>query len=140
MTRPRVLVVVLCLAASLVLVACGRSELRFPGNPSADVRAGGQIFADKCSGCHTLNVAGTEGSAYNVRDRERTDGPNFNARKETTDAILYAIRNGGFSGAIMPENIVVGDDARKVAAFVAQYSGSQAAKPVTPGGQQGSDG
>ena len=37
-----------------------------------------------------------------VGDRERVDGPNLNQRKETTDDVLYAIRNGGFSGAIMP--------------------------------------
>ena len=37
--------------------------------------------------------------------------------------VLYAIRNGGFSGAIMPANIVVGDDAHKVAEFVAAYAG-----------------
>ncbi len=40
--------------------------------------------------------------------------------------MLYALRNGGFSGAIMPENIVVGDDAQAVAGFLAQYSGRQA--------------
>ena len=38
--------------------------------------------------------------------------------------MLYAIRNGGFSGAIMPQNIVVGEDAQAVAEFVAKYSGS----------------
>ena len=39
---------------------------------------------------------------------ERTNGPNFNVRKESRDDVLFAIRNGGFSGAIMPANIVVG--------------------------------
>jgi hypothetical protein len=68
----------------------------------------------------------------NVRDRERTDGPNFNTRPEQKDAVLYAIRNGGFSGAIMPENIVVGDEAEKVAEFLSKYAGRDAAKPVTP--------
>ena len=32
----------------------------------------------------------------------------------------------GFSGAIMPQNIVVGEDAAAVAAFVAEYSGREA--------------
>ena len=45
--------------------------------------------------------------------------------------MLYAIRNGGFSGAIMPENIVVGDDAKDVAEFLAHYSGSKAEKVPT---------
>jgi hypothetical protein len=39
------------------------------------------------------------------------------------DNVLYAIRNGGFSGAIMPENIVVGQDANDVAAFLSKYAG-----------------
>src|SRR5256885_12655765 len=56
-----------------------------------------QLFYSHCSGCHTLDPAGTQGSATKVRDRERVDGPNFNQRKETYDQVLYAIRNGGFS-------------------------------------------
>jgi hypothetical protein len=39
--------------------------------------------------------------------------------------VLFAIRNGGFSGAIMPANIVVGDDAEAVADFLSRYSGRQ---------------
>jgi hypothetical protein len=63
----------------------------------------------------------------------RTSGPNFNIRKENVEQVLYAIRNGGFSGAIMPENVVVGNDAQEVARFLAQYSGSQAqTTPSTP--------
>ena len=56
----------------------------------------------------------------------KTNGPNFNIRKENDEQVLYAIRNGGFSGAIMPENIVVGEDAQAIAAFLAKYSGHQA--------------
>jgi hypothetical protein len=37
--------------------------------------------------------------------------------------VLFAIRNGGFSGAIMPANIVTGEDAEAVATFLDQYSG-----------------
>ena len=39
--------------------------------------------------------------------------------------MLYAIGNGGFSGAIMPENIVVGREAKDVACFLEKYSGKQ---------------
>jgi hypothetical protein len=45
--------------------------------------------------------------------------------------VLYAIHNGGFSGAIMPENIVLGTEAREVAAFLAKYSGLKAEKVPT---------
>ena len=46
--------------------------------------------------------------------------------------VIYAIRNGGFSGAIMPQNIVVGADADKVAAFVAKYAGQDVVNPPAP--------
>jgi hypothetical protein len=44
-------------------------------------------------------------------------------RRESRDDVLFAIRNGGFSGGIMPANIVVGDDAEAVADFLSKYSG-----------------
>jgi mono/diheme cytochrome c family protein len=87
------------------------------------VQHGAQLFSERCSGCHTLEIVGAQGTTENVRERERVDGPNFNTRQETPNNVLYAIRNGGFSGAIMPENIVVGKDADDVAAFLSKYAG-----------------
>ena len=132
MTRRRLKLLVLPALAASLLAGCGKESIKLDGGENDRARDGALIFNDKCSGCHTLESAGTQGSAVNVRDRERTDGPNFNTRPENVDAILYAIRNGGFSGAIMPENIVVGDDARKVAEYLAKYAGRSAEKPVSP--------
>ena len=73
------------------------------------------------------------GSATSIANRLKTNGPNFNIRKENAEQVIYAIRNGGFSGAIMPQNIVVGQNAQAVAEVLAQYSGRQAQKvPSTP--------
>jgi mono/diheme cytochrome c family protein len=119
----------LAIAAALAVVAAGVVACGSQGisneisSQPENIQHGAQLFSDRCSGCHTLSVAGTQGTTNNVRERERTDGPNFNTRRETTDNVLYAIRNGGFSGAIMPENIVVGQDADDVAAFLAKYAG-----------------
>ena len=132
MTRRRLKLLVLPALAAALAAGCGEESIELDEGESERIRSGAIIFNDKCSGCHTLESAGTQGSAVNVRDRERTDGPNFNTRPETCDAILYAIRNGGFSGAIMPENIVVGDEARKVAEYLAKYAGRDAEKPVSP--------
>jgi hypothetical protein len=44
-------------------------------------------------------------------------------RKVSKDDALFAIRNGGFSGAIMPANIVTGNQADEVATFLDKYSG-----------------
>ena len=89
-------------------------------------RGAATVFNQYCSGCHTLTSANSYGSkpAGQVQAGERTDGPDFNARTEQADDVLFAIRNGGFSGAIMPANIVLGEDAQRLADFVAEYSGS----------------
>jgi mono/diheme cytochrome c family protein len=109
-------------------VACGTQRLNVPATP-ANVHTGAVLFSQRCAGCHTLSYAGTHGSATNVRSREITDGPNFDVRCERPiDRVLYAIANGGFSGAIMPQNIVTGQQARDVAQFVATYAGRAAPK------------
>ena len=135
MARPspkHALALALALLCSGGLSACGEQTINLAGDANQNVRDGAEIFNDKCAGCHTLESAGAQGSAFKVRDRERVDGPNFNTRPEEKDAILYAIRNGGFSGAIMPENIVVGEEADKVAEYLAEYAGRDAERPVTP--------
>ena len=70
------------------------------------------LFAEHCAGCHTLAAAGTQGSGNRSL---RVQGPNLDQRKKTYDDALFAIHNGGASGAVMPQNIVVGDDAETVA-------------------------
>jgi mono/diheme cytochrome c family protein len=130
--RRRVLAAIAIVAAGLTAAACGSEEISVPNSAPANEKKGAVLFAERCSGCHTLDVAGAQGGATEVHDRERADGPNFNVRRETTDSVLYAIRNGGFSGAIMPENIVVGQDAADVAAFLSKYAGAESETAPTP--------
>lgn len=117
------------LACAVTLGACGSQGISVP--KSSPYYQGAVIFLDHCSGCHTLSVVGAEGSATSIKDRVKTNGPNFNFRKEDVEQVLYAIRNGGFTGQIMPENVVVGDQAQAVAEFLAHYSGLQAQKVPT---------
>jgi mono/diheme cytochrome c family protein len=112
-----------------VLGACGSQGISV--SKSSPYYRGAVLFRDHCSGCHTLATVGAQGSATSIKDRLRTNGPNFNIRKENPEQVLYAIHNGGFSGAIMPENIVLGTEAREVANFLAKYSGLQAQKVPT---------
>jgi mono/diheme cytochrome c family protein len=117
-------------AAALAVAGCGTASIELPSSdPDYE---GAELFVEHCSGCHTFEAAGTEGSATKVSSRENKDGPNFDQRKETEEDVLYAIENGGFSSGPMPQNIVTGEDAQKIAAFVAKYSGPGAPKP--PGG------
>ncbi|MEI7625269.1 MAG: c-type cytochrome [Actinomycetota bacterium] len=133
MTRGRIAIALIVLATAGTTSACGEQGIELGSNPTAQDKLGAQLFSERCSGCHTLRAAGAEGSATKINDRERTDGPNFNQRKETNLQVLYALANGGYSGAIMPQNIVVGADAKAVAAFVAKYSGSEVDVPASPG-------
>jgi mono/diheme cytochrome c family protein len=132
MTRPfKVLLISVALVALAgVVTACGTERVNVPSS-NPDVHNGAVLFSQRCAGCHTLSYAGTHGSATNARTRQITDGPNFNVRCERPiDRVLYAIENGGFSGAIMPQNIVTGQQARDVAQFVATFAGRAAPKIV----------
>ena len=115
------------IAAALVLGACGTEGIEVADDdPNYD---GAVLFSERCGGCHSLSAAGTTGSANRAL---RNQGPNLNERIESQEDVLYAIRNGGFSGAIMPQNIVVGDDAELVADFVAEYAGDDVDRPPSP--------
>jgi mono/diheme cytochrome c family protein len=136
---PRPAVAAACAAALVVLGGCGQRSIDVPKRETA-LHHGAELFNERCSGCHSLDAANARGSAPQgvVGKSERTDGPNFNVRKENRDDVLFAIRNGGFSGAIMPANVVVGRDADDVALFVERYAGQKA--PATGSQQTGSSG
>jgi len=114
-------------------------------NAAADKENGRKLFTENCIGCHTLAAAGSQS----------TIGPNLDAafaqaRSEgfKESAILdivhdqikfpgqYPIRdnNPDFLKANMPANLVTGQDAIDVSAFVAANAGLQGfteAQPVT---------
>jgi mono/diheme cytochrome c family protein len=109
------------LVAALLFGACGSERIDVAeDDPNYE---GARLFDENCAGCHSLSVVGAHGSTTNVSSREPRDGPNFNERGESVEDVLYAIRNGGFSSGPMPQNIVTGEEARKVAEFVAEYAG-----------------
>jgi mono/diheme cytochrome c family protein len=111
------------LAAGAILTGCETEEIKV----DSASEQGAQLFNERCSGCHTLDAAAAQGSKPEgqVSGGERTNGPNFNTRHVEMDDVLFAIRNGGFSGAIMPANIVVGEEADAVAEFLDKYSGDE---------------
>ncbi|HTX13509.1 MAG TPA: hypothetical protein VME22_33130 [Solirubrobacteraceae bacterium] len=132
MSRPaKVVLSGALLAVAVLATACGTETIDVPKSQPA-LYEGATLFNQRCSGCHTLSFAATHGSGANVRTNQINTGPNFDIRCERPVArVLYAIENGGFSGQIMPQNIVVGQQARDVAQFVATYSGRKA--PKIPG-------
>ena len=121
------------------MAGCG-GEIDVPEEQTA-ARQGAETFNERCSGCHSLDAANSYGSKASgqLEGGEVTNGPNFNVRKVNKNDVLFAIRNGGFSGQIMPANIVVGRDAELVADFLAKYSGRESGgEDVTESGQQAS--
>ena len=115
------------MAVAATAAACGTQNIQVA--KSSPLHGGATLFSQRCAGCHTLSYAATNGSAPNIRTAQSNSGPNFNVRCERpATRVLYAIQNGGFSGAYMPQNIVVGQDAINVAKFVSTYAGRKAPK------------
>ena len=112
----------LALAAALILAisACGWGSEGVALPEDDPNHAGAVLFSTHCSACHTLAAAGTQGTGNRG---SRTQGPDLDQRSETYEDALFAIQNGGISGAIMPQNIVVGEEAEAVARFVAEFAG-----------------
>src|ERR1044072_7679622 len=122
-----------CLAAAALLSGgCGSEGVEVAeDDPNYK---GAVLFAERCGSCHTLTAAGTQGSAEKVTDKENVDGPNFDTRVEDVDDVVYAIENGGFSGAIMPENIATGAEKLAIAKFLATHAGSEVKTQSATGG------
>src|SRR5947209_6678605 len=118
-------------AVAAIATACGTETIKV-SKSTGSTFTGAVLFNQRCAGCHTFSYAATHGSAANVRTSQYNNGPNFDVRCERPiTRVLYAIENGGFSGAIMPQNVVVGQQAMQVAKFVATYAGRKA--PNVPG-------
>ncbi len=118
------------IAVALGVSACGYGEKGLAVKSNETLYNGAVSFAQHCSGCHTLSAAGTQGTGNRG---ERTQGPNLNQRQESYEDVIFAIQNGGFTGAIMPQNIIVGKEAEEVAKFVAKYAGEEAQSSPIPG-------
>ena len=123
----------LAAATAAGLLGCGFGKEDITVSKDDPNHEGAVLFSTHCSGCHTLTAAGTQGTGNRG---ERTQGPNLDQRTETYEDALFAIQNGGFSGAIMPQNIVVGKEAEEVARFVAEYAGGAAEESPRPGDKE----
>ena len=116
-TRLRRALAVALAAAGVALVAtgCGREE--------ADLVTGKQLFVEKCGTCHALERAGT--SAPQGPNLDEAFGParEDGLGEETIQGVVRRQIANVRRGSIMPEDLVTGDDARDVAAYVAAVAG-----------------
>jgi mono/diheme cytochrome c family protein len=121
-------------AVALLLSACGTGG---PVNEaSADKANGSKLFTAKCAGCHTLAAAGSQATIGPNLDaafaQARSEGFKESAILDIVhDQIKYpgqypiSQTNPSFVKANMPANLVTGQNAVDVAAFVAANAGLQ---------------
>ncbi|HYH58858.1 MAG TPA: c-type cytochrome [Thermoleophilaceae bacterium] len=108
--------VVIATGATLLLSACGREE-------TPDLVNGKEMFIGKCSSCHALARAGGGGTQGPNLDeafqQARLDGMN----EATVEGVV--VRQIAFPrrNSIMPADLVTGEDAGDVAAYVAEVAG-----------------
>jgi mono/diheme cytochrome c family protein len=113
------------LSGVLLAAGCGSSSKN-----ADDLAKGKQQFTNLCGGCHMLQDAGTKG----------TTGPNL-------DDAFGAARDAGFhpngmkqlveqwiklAQPPMPRNLVTGQDAANIAAYIASVAGTSGQSQVRP--------
>jgi len=108
------------LLAVLAATGCGVSYV----GVSADRENGKKLFVAKCGSCHTLADAGTSGKVGPDLDAAFRQGlrdgmTEATVRQVVRDQIAYAIDKTSTGAPGMPKNLVKGQDADDVAAYVA---------------------
>jgi cytochrome c553 len=111
------IVVVLGVAVPALVLAGGRDHSsKGPGGvelSSAETQ-GREVFKDRCGTCHTLQAANAVGKV----------GPNLDQLRPPPPLTLDAIQKGRARGqGQMPAQLVTGEEARDVAAFIGKVAG-----------------
>ena len=129
--RARVGVAVLAAGALVALAGCDVSE-------DADLERGRALFQQKCGTCHTLAQAGTSATVGPNLDSSfaaaRADGMD----NDTIEGVVQGqisnpreVEEGtpNYQNVFMPKDLVTGDDAENVAAYVGSVAGVEGAAP-----------
>ena len=125
-------------AAALLAAGCGTGGVA-SGAQRPDTQAGQQLFTQKCAVCHTLAAAGASGTiGPNLDNAFGADRKQGYAQSSIENVVLDQIRLGSGQVATyttnkkftsqtpMPANLVTGQDAIDVAAYVASVAGTAA--------------
>jgi mono/diheme cytochrome c family protein len=127
-------------AAALLAAGCGYGGAANAGGARPDTQSGQQLFTQSCGSCHTLSAAGTSGTIGPDLDNAfAADVQEGYPQSVIENVVLDQIRLGSGPGPIatysngklgnfkvqtqMPANIVKGQDALDVAAYVASVAG-----------------
>ena len=95
------------------------------GKESPDITNGKRLFTGegRCGSCHTLARAGTGGVIGPNLDEAFGPSRRAGLGEETIEEVVYIQIGNVRKGSVMPEDLVTGDDARDVAAYVGKVAG-----------------
>ena len=121
---------VVAAAALAVLPGCDLQE-------DADLDNGRTLFVERCGTCHAFKEAGTQSEVAPDLDAAFQAARNTGMDSDTIEGVVESqIGNPRFtepdSPAFMPANLVEGEDAKDVAAYVAEYAGVPGVEPPIP--------
>lgn len=109
-TARSLLATLLVAAAALSLAACGRDE--------PDLSNGKALFTERCGTCHILGRAGTQGTTGPDLDAAFRSALADGMDRETVEGIVHDQILNPRKNSAMPAELVTGEDARDVAAYV----------------------
>jgi cbb3-type cytochrome c oxidase subunit III len=121
--------------ALIVLVLSGAGCGTGGKATAGDQQNGGKLFTSKCAGCHVLAAAASHGTTGpNLDDAFAADRKQGFKQSTIQNVVLDQIRQ---PAAPMPKNLVTGQDAQDVAAYVAAVAGVPGAAAKPPTGNDG---
>jgi mono/diheme cytochrome c family protein len=109
-TTTSLLAAMVVAAAALPLAACGRDE--------PDLSNGKALFTERCGSCHILGRAGTQGRTGPDLDAAFRTALSDGMDRETVEGIVHDQILNPRKNSAMPPELVTGNDARDVAAYV----------------------
>lgn len=120
----RVAVAIALAAGGLVVAGCGTSPTE-----GADLQAGKQSFAT-CAGCHSLQDYGSQSTVGpDLDDAFRADRQVGMSEEQFAGTVERWIR---IAQMPMPRNLVTGQDAKNVAAYIASVAGKSPESALAP--------
>jgi mono/diheme cytochrome c family protein len=137
--RPFATVAIAALVAGVAVVSSGCGvQTGVAGSGGADLAHGQQLFISTCGGCHTLAEAGTKGVIGPNLDAAYAQPRSNGFSDSSFEALVREQIQRGFPYARptpMPANLLKGQDAQDVAAYVAAAAATKSA-----GGSSGATG
>ncbi len=102
-------------ALAVALAGCGGDDDSGgggepPAGGGASAASGEELFKQRCASCHALAAADADGEV----------GPNLDEAKPDAARVEQAIQN---APGVMPENLAEGEEAQRIAEYVAGAAG-----------------